>query len=181
MDSLLVESASTPGSNEPAVVVSYEDHQIMLTLSEAQTRGIGLVNAAAYAESEGALFKALCPNLKKGFGKPNKDAQLALSAIALVRENRQPLPLGINPIFGFNTQMPLVEVDYNQFKVILHLDEVRHHAMLLLEAAEAARFDAFWYKFGNEKTGLSREEMAAIVEEYRLYKERYSVEKLFSL
>ncbi|MBD2437341.1 hypothetical protein [Nostoc sp. FACHB-110] len=165
---------------EPLVKIEYKGKKLSISATESTKKAITIINAAAYAESEGALFKALCPDKPKGFGKPSKDEQMAIAVLRLVREKRQPLPDDVNPIFGFNTQKPLIELDYQVFKTTLHLDEARNHAAILLQASEAARFDAFWFRFGKELQ-MNEGEIQEVINEYRLYKERYSVESLFRL
>ncbi|ACC81147.1 hypothetical protein [Nostoc punctiforme] len=164
---------------EPIVRVSKNDQEVSLSSFAATQHAIAIFNAAAYAESEVALFKALVPNVPKGFGKPSKDVQMALMMLKMLRDKREPLPSNISGIFGFNTQKPLVEIDYGKFKLQYELDEVRFHAASLLEAAEAARFDAFWFKFGNQELGLEELEILGIVQKYRLYKQKYSIEAMF--
>lgn len=178
-EGLYVESHIDPETLKPVIKITYIGKQLFITATDATRKAIAIINAAAYAESEGALFKALAPDIPKGFGKPSKDVQMAV-ALRLVREKRQPLPTDVNPIFGFNTQKPLVEIDYQEFKTTLYLDDARNHAAVLLQASEAARFDAFWFKFGKELS-MSEGEIQDVISEYRLYKERYSVEALFKL
>lgn len=179
-ENLYVESYIDPETLKPVVKIESNDKQLFITATDATRKAIAIINAAAYAESEGALFKALAPDAPKGFGKPNKDVQMAVAALRLVREKRQPLPDGVNAIFGFNTQKPLVEIDYQKFKTTLYLDDARNHAAVLLQAAEAARFDAFWFKFGKELS-MSEAEIQGVINEYRVYKERYQIENLFNL
>ncbi|HYX18338.1 MAG TPA: hypothetical protein VE944_29025 [Nostoc sp.] len=177
---LSVESYINPETFKPEVKIEYKGKQLFVTATDATKKAIAIINAAAYAESEGALFKALAPDIPKGFGKPSKDVQMAVAALRLVREKRQPLPVDVNAIFGFNTQKPLVEIDYQEFKTTLDLDDARNHAAVLLQASEAARFDAFWFKFGKELS-MSEGEIQSVINEYRVYKERYYVEALFKL
>ncbi|MEH1822145.1 MAG: hypothetical protein V7L31_24230 [Nostoc sp.] len=179
-EGLYVESHIDPETLKPVIKITYIGKQLFITATDATRKAIAIINAAAYAESEGALFKALAPDVPKGFGKPSKDVQMAIMALRLVREKRQPLPADVNAIFGFNTQQPLVEIDYQQFKTTLYLDDARNHAAVLLQASEAARFDAFWFKFGKELS-MNESEIQGVINEYRVYKERYSIEDLFNL
>ncbi|QKQ75653.1 hypothetical protein [Nostoc sp. TCL240-02] len=180
LEFLEVESYLDPETFEPLVKIEFNGKKLLITSTAATQKAIAIINAAAYAESEGALFKALAPDIPKGFGKPSKDVQMAVAVLKLVREKRQPLPVDVNAIFGFNTQKPLIQIDYQEFKTTLHLDEARNHAAVLLQASEAARFDAFWFKFGKE-LNMTEGEIQAVINEYRVYKERYSVEALFRL
>lgn len=180
-DEILSVESVVDKSNEPWIIVSYQGKSVTLSLQDSTVRAMGILSAAAYAESEAAVFRFLCPTLPKGFGRPSKEVQMGLEALRLIREQRLPLPPGVNGIYGFNTTLALVDLDYGEFRIQLAIDEVRVHAQGLLEACESARFDAFWYKFGGDNFDLSKEELQVIIQEYKLFKERYAVESLFKL
>ncbi len=63
----------------------------------------------------------------------------------LIRTARPQLPEYVNPIFGHNTKLPLIEYFIQEQKVQLEIAEALHHSQLLIECAEAAETDAFLY------------------------------------
>lgn len=183
MSDLFVESLVTPVTHDPLVSVTYEDKTVTMGASQATQRAIAIMSAAAYAEAEAAVFLGLVSSKSsKGFGKTSdKDVQMGVALLHMVRGKRSPLPDGVQAIFGFNNQKPFVVLDYKEFQITLELDDARHHSLLLLEASEASRFDSFWYTFGQNELDLTPEERQAVVQEYKLYKERYAVQSLFDL
>lgn len=145
-ENLRVETRTSEFANEVLVLEIWKGFVCLYNPVEARNRGVGILQSVAYADSEAAIFKALVGlDERKGFGGiPKKTMQLAITALQVVRKQRQPLPEGINPIFGFSTQQPLVDLIINSHKISLDLDTARTHALHLLEAAEAAVSDNFF-------------------------------------
>jgi hypothetical protein len=159
---LLVESSVSSGSYQPIVVQTYGDNVVTMSAEAAKIRAIAILQAIAYADSEAVFFKTLTGlSSSKGFGKiPPKDLKMAVTMLQMIRDNRQDLPTGISAIFGFNTQKPLVVLEWDDVKIQMELDTALHHASCLLEAAEAAQSDSFLYQFVTSNFDVEHEEVA---------------------
>ncbi|MBO3459935.1 hypothetical protein G7B40_040115 [Aetokthonos hydrillicola Thurmond2011] len=180
-DTIYVESTVSSGSQQPNVLQRYRDSEVMFTAEQARERGAAILRAAAYAETEAAVFKTLIGiNPKsKGFGEiPKKDLEMAAMMLQLVRDQREPLPQGIDCIFGFNTQKPIVVLEWNEVKLQLDLPEARHHALALLAAADAADSDAFLYQFMTGATDMELEEVGVLIQQFALYRQRRQLESM---
>lgn len=177
-ENILVESTVSAASSIPQVLISYRGKQITMLPGTARQRAIAIFSAAAYAEAEAAVFTSLVKT--KGFGKPSqRDLQMAGMMLQLVRQQRQPLPEGVDAIFGFKTQQPIVVLSYPGLeKVQLDPSSSRHHATCLLEAVEASKFDAFWYKFSEDNLTLNKDETSMLIAEYKDYKEKFELESM---
>jgi hypothetical protein len=173
-----VKSSVSPGNYQPVVVQTYGDNVVTMSAEVARDRAIAIFQAIAYADSEGVIFKTFAPAIAKGFGKPSKDMQVVLDMVRLIRQNRHPLPQGINAIFGFNTQQPLVDLEWDDIKISLRLDEALHHATCLLEVAEAAQSDSFLYQFCINNFDCSFEQVAILIQEFALHRQRTQLEAI---
>ena len=153
----------------------------VITATDARRRAFALISAIAMAQTEGGIFKTLAPpTLKsKGFAtaKLTKEEQMAVGLLQLIRDVRSPLPPYIEPIFGHNTQKPLIKYALGNQEGTWELDTARHHAQALLEVAEAAETDSFMYKF-SDKVGLEKKDMALILQEFAVFRQQNWLEDL---
>lgn len=176
---ILVESSVSPGSFQPVVIQTYGKNVITFSAEVAKQRAIAILQAIAYADSEGVIFKTLGGLSAKGFGKPRqKDLEMATQLVRVIRENRNPLPQGVNAIFGFKTQQPLIDLEWDDIKISLRLDEALHHATVLLEAAEAAQSDSFLYQFVTANFEVDYEQIKSLVQEFALHRQRTRLESV---
>jgi hypothetical protein len=177
---LHVESSVSSGSYQPIVIQTYGDNTVTMSAESAKARAIAILQAIAYADSEAVLFKTLTglsPN--KGFGKiPPKDIKMAAAMLQMTRENRQQLPAGISAIFGFNTQKPLVVLEWDDIKIQMEIDTALHHATCLLESAEAAQSDSFLYQFVTSNFDCEYEEVAVLMKDFALHRQRTRLESV---
>lgn len=165
-------------SFDPLVLVEDKGVQNLLSPKQAIKLAIGIINAAAYAESETGIFMALTsqePRIRS-LDAPslinNETLKVTMAAIQIVRDYRKPLPPGVDVIFGKETQKGLVTVQYPKTgKTFLSPEEAREHARVMLVAAESALSDSFWYKQGRDRLKLSPAEVERILKEYATYKE----------
>ncbi|MGI8933350.1 MAG: hypothetical protein ACR2FS_04675, partial [Phormidesmis sp.] len=114
-DIVHVYSTIAPDGKTPMVGWHLNGNDGRLTLLEARDRAEALFLAAAVADTEARIaFKlsGLKDEKPKGFGgKPTKVEKAFFSINMLMRAERLPLPDGITPIFGWKTQLPLVDID----------------------------------------------------------------------
>lgn len=180
-DTIYVESTVSTASLEPNVMIRWRESSGIITATDCRKRAFALISAIAIAQTEGGIFKTLVPpTLKsKGFGqvKLTKEEQMAVGLLQLIRDVRAPLPPDIEPIFGHNTQKPLIKYCWGSAQGTLELDTARHHAQALLECAEAAETDSFMYKFA-EKIGIEKAEMQVILQEFGLFRQQNWLEDL---
>lgn len=171
---LSVESSVSSGSYQPIVIQTYGDNVVTMSTEAAKTRAI------AYADSEAVLFKTLTGlSASKGFGKiPPKDLKMAVAMLQMTRDNRQQLPSGISAIFGFNTQKPLVVLEWDDIKIQMEVDTALHHAICLLEASEAAQSDSFLYQFVTSNFKVEYEEVAVLMKNFALHRQRTRLESV---
>jgi hypothetical protein len=140
---------------------------------QARSRALNILRAAAYAESEASIFRAISGIGHKGFWKiPNDRIKTAVATLQLVRKQRLPLPDDIQGIFGFNTQLPLVNLVWKDAQLSLHLDEAKKHAITLLECAESVETDGFLMQH------LEHEDWQILMDEYRLHRQKSWLEGL---
>lgn len=150
-----------------------EDIENKYTPTDSRNRALGIIRASAYAESEGAVFESIAGK-GKGFGLSQKDLRLATKFLQLVREQREPLPPGINAIFGFNTKKPLVDLIFADRTISLSVDDARTHALRLLEASEAATTDQFLFFLVDGDKEMWSETITAL----RLFRQQFNLESL---
>lgn len=180
-DTIHVESTVSTANLEPNVLIRWGEASGVITATDCRKRAFALISAIAMAQTEGGIFKTLAPpTLKsKGFGrvKLDKEEKLAVGLLQLIRDVRAPLPPDIEPIFGHNTQKPLIKYRWGSAEGTLEMDTAKHHAQILLEVAEAAETDSFMYKF-SDKVGLEKKEMAFILQEFALFRQQNWLEDL---
>jgi hypothetical protein len=178
---------ATIDNDTPLVCWQYQGIAGILTVTEARDRAAVLFNVAAIAESEAAIAHGLmkAEPQSKGFGaqvqkqkSSQVDETIALT-LRFIRDFRPPLPNGINAIFGLKTKQALIEILWYGHKLQVHSDSAKEHAIQLLEAAEAAESDAFFYHFLENKVGFSKEESYPLIQEFFLFRHRARFEKLF--
>lgn len=174
-----VESTVSAVNTEPCILIRWGEAEGMLTALEARLRAIAILKAATIAEYEARIFDALNAKQKRGFGKfsPSRGA---IEILRFIRSCRPELPKDVEPIFGYNTQEPLVDLRWGSKRATLRLEEVRHHAQALLEASEAADSDAFFYSFFAEETDIKKETVASLIKEFALWRQRNQLKNLFN-
>lgn len=74
------------------------------------------------------------------------------------------------PIFGRKTRKPFVELRHRDFLVQWSPADARHHAMAVLEVAEAAEQDAFFVTFIVEQLKSSDQVAEAMLQDFRGYR-----------
>lgn len=180
-DIIYVESTVSPTNLEPRVLIRWQGNEGLITATEARKRAIALIQAVAMASTEGGIFKVLAPDMKphKGFGKvkPTGEEAIAVGVLRLLREVREPLPPDIDPIFGYNTQQPLIKYCWGDHTGTLELDTAKHHAQALLEVAEGAETDSFFYKFCFNHD-MDKQVAEDILTELRLFRQQSWLEEL---
>lgn len=179
-DTIYVDSTVSAISTEPNVLIRWGESSGIITATDCRKRAFALISAIAMAQTEGGIFKTLAPSVKpKGFGqvKPSKQEEMATQVLLLIRGVRAKLPPDIEPIFGYNTQKPLIKYRWGSAEGTLEIDTAKHHAQILLEVAEAAETDSFMYKF-SDKIGLEKKEMAFILQEFALFRQQNWLEDL---
>ncbi|MBW4598994.1 MAG: hypothetical protein KME29_05100 [Calothrix sp. FI2-JRJ7] len=157
------------------VAESWKDVCAIYTPQKARSRALNILRAAAYAESEASIFKAITGvGQHKGFGEISKKAlSTAVEALEIIRKERLPLPEDIRAIFGFNTKLPLVDLTWKKgHKISLRLGEAKKHAISLLECAESVETDSFLLKH------LERDDWQYLMDEFRLERQKSWTEGL---
>lgn len=178
---LRVESVVSQNNN-PSVLISYQETQATLSIVEARKHAFALVKAIAIAETEVAIIKKLSPvKLSKGFSTQSNKKELGVlrGLIDLIRSARPSEHPTIKPIFGFKTQLPLIDYQILDERLQLQIPEASHHAQCLIECAEAAEEDAFIYKYFANKIGLSREDIEVFLLEFSEQRKINYLESLF--
>lgn len=154
----------------------------MLTVLEARQRAATIFAAAAIAESEAAIAKIFgCIKSKQTFGSPqlSEPDQLILMVLETVRAQRPQLPKEINVIFNFKTQQALVEMYWYGNLIQDTPSMARQHAITLMEAAEASEKDAFFYHFMKAEFAFEPYELQPLLEKFKSFRTRNSLEDLF--
>lgn len=152
----------------------------LLTLTEARKQADLIIRACAIAESEAAIVKGMDATVSpKGFEKP-KTNLLPWQMLQLIRDFRPPLGEGINAIYGYNTKLPLVEIDWYGDRIQWDIESARHHAYALLITAEASETDAFYFFFLREKVGIERDELQPLLIEFAEFRRKNLLEDLFN-
>ncbi|QLE46410.1 hypothetical protein FD723_40065 (plasmid) [Nostoc sp. C052] len=172
-------SSVSPGSWQPTVLQSYGENTITMSAEVARKRAIAVLQAIAYADSESTIFKSLANVGHGGFGKPpQKNLKMACQLVQIMRENRQALPEGIDAFFGDQTQQATVALRWDGIEILLSLDEAYHHATSLLEVAESAESDAFFYKFLSSDLGLEPQVVQNLLNQFCSQRERTRLEAI---
>lgn len=179
--------SSTFVDNRPMVYWAYNEQSGLLTLTEARQRADTIFKVAGIAESEAAIiegFRAIeSQNRPKGFAKKqSSDADKTPFLLReLIREHSPQLPDEIKVIYGFHTQQALVEMHWYGTRIQEPPETVREHAIALIQAAEAAESDAFFYCFLRDRIEVGLDEAQALIEEFALYRQRGQLEDLLEL
>jgi hypothetical protein len=174
---------STQVDDRPMVYWQYRENFGTITINEARERANAIFRAAAMASAEAAIVIGLSNDKPKGFSKnkpqDSKQWQRIGGLLQMMRDFQEPLPEQIAYIFGFHTQKPLIEIEWYGEKIQQEPDIMIAHAQSLLECAEAAESDAFYYYFLQEKLGFSREEAQPLIKEFADFRSRNRLEELF--
>jgi hypothetical protein len=169
----------------PMVAWYCNETEGLLTLLEAREQANALFLASAIAETEARValkVSGLKDHKPKGFGKkPTEIEKTFYQVMMLMREERPPLPEGIRPIFGWKTQQPLVEIELYGKLDRLPVEDVKNHARWLIECAEAAESDCFFYGFLKEKLDVSAEVANGLLQEFSDFRKRVQLEDLLRL
>jgi hypothetical protein len=156
-----------------------------LSLTEAREQATTLFLAAAIAETEARIalkLSGLKEHKPKGFGKKPTEVEKAFYSITmLMREERPLLPEGVRPIFGWKSQQPLVEIDFYGELVRLPVEDTKNHARWLIEVADGAESDCFFYGFLKEKLDISAEVANGFLQEFSEFRKRVQLEDLLRL
>ena len=177
---LYVESIVASINDKPYVQISWGDSKGVLSVPEARARGMNLLNAAAIADAEARIFELLLPP-NKGFNPNNPDKQAGRAILTLreARKQRSPLPSDINPIYGFKNREAMIEYQWGEEKGMLDLDAARDHARGLLEAAESAERDSFFYYFFVTKQNiLNRGQTEEFLQDFKLFRQQTILEEM---
>jgi hypothetical protein len=180
--SISVRSAVTINNREPLVFMTWQGVEGTLSSTQARTRGLALLRAVAIAQTEEVIFKTLAPEAKryKGFGeyKPTKDEIMSARLLELLRENQDFNHPDIKPIYGTIAQKGLISYRWSTIEKILTQEEAQEHAAILIETAEAAENDSFFYRFFEEKLQFESEFVEDIIRDYQLFKQQKYLENL---
>lgn len=183
-NTIYVNATIAPDGKTPLVFWHYCGHEGTLTLLEARARAEALLMAAAIAETEARVAVKLTgiddPKLK-GFGR-TKEREKAENDFKVMRgfmrAVRFPLPEEITPIFGQRTHLPLVNIDCYGEPIQAETSTVRDHAFGLLECAEAAESDRFFYYFLAKEAGLKMEDVNKMLQSFAMFRRRVQLQDL---
>lgn len=176
-------SVVTSVNDKPYIQITLGNSKGVLSVADARSRGMALLTAAAIAISEAGIFELFIPP-SKGFNpsEPDKKVKQAILTLREARKLRSPLPADINPIYGFKNREPLIEYTWGSDQCILDLDAARDHAKGLIEAAESAERDSFFYYFFTSKHEiLSRGQTEEFLQELQTARAQNILEKLFEI
>lgn len=176
-----VESVVTSVNDKPYIQINWGNSKGVLSVPDARARAMALLNASAIADAEARVFELLLPP-SKGFNpnNPDRKAQQAILTLREMRRKRSPLPPDINPIYGFKNREPLIEYQWGDEKGTLDLDAARDHARGLLESAETAENDSFFYHFFTTKHDiLSRSQTEEFLQDFKLFRQQTILEEMF--
>lgn len=180
--SIRLVSSVSPGSWQPVVLQFYGENTITMSAEVARKRAIAILQAIAYADSESTIFKSLAGLGHGGFGKPpEKTVKMARQLVEIMRHNRQILPEGIDAFFGDRTQQAIVALRWDDIEILLPLDDAYHHATGLLEVAESAESDGFFYKFLSSNLDLEPQIVQQLLNEFSSHRERTRLEAMIEI
>jgi hypothetical protein len=175
-----VRSAVTINNNDPLVYMIWQDVEGTLTASDARARGMALIEAIAIAKNEENIVKILAPESKprKGFGdvNPTKNEVMTAHLIQMLREKQAFIHPDIKPIYGVVNQKGAVYYSWRSVTELLDLNDAKHHATTLIEAAEAAENDSFFYQFFEDKLQLNKEFIEELIQDYKVFKQQQYLE-----
>jgi hypothetical protein len=181
-DDLYINATQSPdGLKMPMVYWAYKRQEGAITITEARSRARAILTACAIAESEAAILQGLQKiNAPKGFAKKPEDPRLA-GILQLIRTFRSPLPAGIEAIYRYNTQQPLIVFlpEWYGTQIQFPPHDAAGHAMHLLGAAEAAQTDGFLYHFMQDTIGANVDHVQPLIREFGLFRQRNELEDLF--
>jgi hypothetical protein len=177
--SLSIVSSVSPGSWQPMVLQFYGQNTVTMSAEVARKRAIAILQAIAYADSEATVFKAIAGVGHQGFGKiPQKSLKAATQIVEIMRQHRQALSEGIDVFFGYNTRQGIVKLFWDDIEIQFSLDDAYRHATLLLEVAEAAESDSFFYKFLTSKLDIEPEVVQHLMDEFFSHREKTRLEAI---
>lgn len=181
MYQILVQSIIDKDNNSK-VLIAYEPKKIELILTSEQAfkHGIALLKATLIAEYEANLLFKLSPlynQTGKGFGNKRKNEEIHAAFLKTFRDCRPELPDFVEPIFGYNTQKPLVNYFLNDYKLQLQIDECLFHAGGILQCAEASTTDEFLLDFC-QKIDIDKIEAMAILRDFATFRKATWLERL---
>lgn len=180
-DSLIHTNSGLTEDFKPCVVWRFLAHSGRFTLTEARTKAMGLLHAVAIAQTEDAIATMLTKDLSpKGFGSEaiKEKEETNAKVLMLLRHARPPLVEGVEPIHGYYTKEPLINIYWYGEGAQLNMNEATFHAEILLRTAEVAESDAFLRFFLLERGG-SLEEGQLLIEEFTQYRIQQRLEQLF--
>lgn len=182
--------------SHPSVVWQSNGQWGTLTLTQARNRAKTIFQAIGYAEAEGAIVRGLVEVAIKatqeegrGFGitgiVAQKKAKMEAMTVAaqvreMIRQTREPLPQGIEAIYGLKKEKPLVNVSWYGEPIQWEPVQAQQHAIQLLESAEAAESDGFFLHFLEQEIGVSKEECHPMIQAFQTYRHRQQLEETFN-
>lgn len=177
-----VRSAVTANNSDPLVIISWQGVEGTLSSREARSRGMALIKATMIAVTEENIVKILAPESKprKGFGdlNPTKNEVMTAYLIKMLRERQAFAHPDIKPIYAVNNQRGAISYSWETVTEVLNIDVASHHATALIEAAEAAENDSFFYRFFEDKLELGKDLIEEMIEEYKLFKQQQYLENI---
>lgn len=170
--------------NQPLVLWAYQGKHGTMTVSEARSKAQAIFSAAAIAESEAAILEGMrAISGPKGFGKKQKQSEDEMLAklLMLIRDFRPTLPDGLQVIYGHHTRQPLLVIEETWYGTEIQFPPAQAigHAMHLVGAAEAGQSDAFLYYFLGDTIGIEKPNVAGVIQEFSLFRQRNELEDLF--
>lgn len=190
-DQIFVKSIFTD-EYQPLVLIQYKDLEVTLTVADARKKAVQLIQASSISETEFNILNFFNVEDKpKGFGKvkptqkeikkAKRDYEMFAMLFMLIRDVRQFSAENIEPIYGANTNLPLVDYYILDHKIQLQIDECIDHAANLLEAAEAAECDAFISKYLATNIQATKDEIQSVIYEFGEFRKVNRLEELFKL
>lgn len=195
-DDLLVESRTTP-DQQPLVVVSYQGVSYEATPTSARIRAHALLQASGLVKAYTGLIKVLegtakstrAQGFKRKVAQPTRPEDLMndkhVQLISLIQQEVGPLPEGVFVMLGYSSKnldkLPkrIVGMTLGETEIRLDADIAEAHASILLEAAEAAETDSFFYKFLLQDVGANLEEAVQEINAFRMFRDQNRLEDLF--
>lgn len=83
------------------------------------------------------------------------------------------IPVRVTSMYGARTQQPIVTLVVGDTMHQFTPDKAREIAGMLVECAEAAEQDGFLVEWGADAMGLSPEQAARLVTEFREYRRKW--------
>lgn len=168
--------------NRPLIFWGYMKKHGTITVQQARDRALLLYKITAIAETEVLVAEKMAKDINSTDKNPSKDFEERFyQCLQMTCSARPELPDGITIAFHTKTKQPLIDMDWYGSSILQDVDTIRDHANCLIQVAESAQSDRWFYSFLGNTMGLQIDEVKMLLADFAKWRQTQELEESLNI